>query len=145
MNINAVQLQSKASNTLSALLQDYSNFHIYTIDGFFQYVLKGFFKEIGIHSQYNIEMNQDQILDKATDLVFYELAESNDHELVKWLTRYSETEIEDGNTWNLKNKIKQKHIKFGHNMVVLSFQLLSSCTELSSACANNTPQAYLAA
>ena len=51
LNINAVQLQAKASNTLSALLQDYSNFHIYTIDGFFQYVLKGFFKEICIHSQ----------------------------------------------------------------------------------------------
>ena len=99
-------LKKRCIETLSALLQDYSNFHIYTIDGFFQYVLKGFFKEIGIHNQYNIEMNQDQILEKATDLVFYELSENNDDQLVRWLTKYSETEIEDGNTWNLKSKIK---------------------------------------
>lgn len=107
LKVSEKKLAQLTHKVLANILQDFSNFHIYTIDGFFQGILKGFFREIGINTQFNIELSQNQVLEKATDLLFFELAESNNEDLIQWLTHFSESEVEEGNTWNLKNKIKK--------------------------------------
>lgn len=125
LKINSEQLAKLAHQILANILQDFSNFHIYTIDGFFQSILKGFFREIGINTQFNIELSQNQVLEKATDLLFFELAENNNEHLISWLTHFSENEVEEGNTWNLKNKIK----KLGQELFSEKYKLFSSGNE----------------
>lgn len=128
LQYSAVEIQHKAKDILSNILQDFSNFHIYTIDGFFQGILKGFFRELGINTQYNIELSLNQVLDRATDALFFELAESNNEQLIAWLTHFSESEIEEGNTWNLKSKIK----KLGEELFTETYKSFTPANEDTS-------------
>ena len=55
-------VDKQAREILTMILNDYSAFHISTIDKFFQTVIRGFTREIGLQTGYNLELNSERIL-----------------------------------------------------------------------------------
>jgi ATP-dependent exoDNAse (exonuclease V) beta subunit len=85
---------------LAKLLHDYTHFSVFTIDSFFQKVIRSFARELGIHTAYNVELDQTSILDEAIDLMLDKLDEQSF--LKEWLVDWAQRKIEEGKSWNFK-------------------------------------------
>ncbi|MBB3188283.1 UvrD-helicase domain-containing protein [Microbacter margulisiae] len=95
-----------AETCLKELLHDYAFFAVSTIDRFFQQVLRNFAREIGLNGGYSIEIETNEILEKAIDNLLAQLDSKEDKQLFDWLMRLTTNQIEEGKKWNLKNHLR---------------------------------------
>lgn len=102
-----IEIQERALRILKKMLHDYSYFNISTIDKFFQQTIRSFAREIGLMGGYNVEMNNEDVLSQSIDMMLSELNEKDNPTLVNWLTLFSESNIEQGNSWDIRGKIVQ--------------------------------------
>ncbi len=63
----AAAIQKKAREALTAILHDYSNFQVCTIDKFFQQIFRSFARELGSFSNYRVELRDDDVLAHVVD------------------------------------------------------------------------------
>lgn len=63
----AAAIQKKAKEALTAILHDYSNFQVCTIDKFFQQIFRSFARELGSFSNYRVELRDDDVLAHVVD------------------------------------------------------------------------------
>ena len=59
----------KARNALTAILHDYSNFQVSTIDKFFQQIFRSFARELGSFSNYRVELRDEDVLTRVIDQI----------------------------------------------------------------------------
>ena len=81
---SADQLRDRCSRLLKSILHDYSAFSIYTIDRFFQQILRSFARELGQFESYQLELDKSQIVNESVDRLLDALSGDN-AELVEWL------------------------------------------------------------
>ena len=99
-------LRKQAKQLLTSILNDYSAFSVSTIDRFFQQTMRAFTREIGLQGGYNIEMDQERVLNEAIDRLLTDLDQPGHEQLLEWLLRFSEEKIESGGEWNLRKDIR---------------------------------------
>ena len=97
----------QASRILTAILHDYSGFSISTIDRFFQGVMRAFAREIGEFASYKVELDSNQVLNQAVDLMMASLEDPSNADLFGWLREYSISQIESGEKWDVTASLKQ--------------------------------------
>ncbi len=122
-NLTEQAVQSRASYILSKIIHDYSHFTILTIDSFFQRILRVFAREAGFYKGFDIETDQDKILNVAIDQMIYEL--DSNPALKDWLVRFAEVRILEGANWNVNRDIeflgkevfKEKFSELGSNLI----------------------------
>ena len=100
---NEINLQESAQTILANILHDYTHFNITTIDSFFQRIIRSFARELRVSSNYNIELDDKEVLRKVSELLFADLDKNED--LVKWITSFAEEQIENGRSWNFNEEI----------------------------------------
>ncbi len=61
------KVQQKSREALVAILHDYSNFQVSTIDKFFQQIFRAFARELGSFSNYRVEIHGDDVLSRVID------------------------------------------------------------------------------
>ena len=96
-------LRKKSHEVLEDILHNYSRFSVGTIDSFFQRVIRGFARESGLQSAFELELDNSRVLDKVIDRILEE-TETN-AELRKWLMRYADSRIRDGQSWSFRKDI----------------------------------------
>lgn len=99
----AEELAGRAQKCLKIILHDYSRLSISTIDSFFQRVIKAFSREMGINTAWQVDLDEEQILDEAVDELLLSIDE--DRELLDWLKQFAREKIQEGSGWNLKGEI----------------------------------------
>jgi ATP-dependent helicase/nuclease subunit A len=102
-NLASFEVHAKAKYILSLILNDYSSFHVKTIDRFFQQIIRGFTRELGLQTGYNLELNNDKILNEAVDLLMFDMNE--DKELRKWLVNFATGNIREGKSWDFQKEL----------------------------------------
>ena len=113
--LNPEQVQARAKLVLNNILHDYSNFSVSTIDSFFQLIIRAFAKEIGLQTGFVLELDTNESLEKAVDLLIKKL---DDNKFLRsWLIQFSESRIKDQKTWNFRDDI----IKLGREIFKESF------------------------
>lgn len=103
--LTAERTRKRARKALISILHNYSAFNISTIDRFFQRTTRAFTREIGLQGGYNIEMDQELVLNEAIDRMLNGLDKPENKALLGWLIRFAEDKIEDGGSWNLRQDI----------------------------------------
>lgn len=98
-------LKSRASATLTAILHDYGRFSVSTIDSFFQKVVRSFAREMDLNAKFEVELDQDAVLERVVDRVVMKVME--DEFLHKWLVDYATEQIQNGKSWDIRNNIKE--------------------------------------
>jgi len=101
--LTETELSNRARKCLKLILHDYSRLSISTIDSFFQRVIKAFNRELGINMPYQVDLDDDQILNEAVDALL--LSVDEDRDLLEWLKQFAREKISEGSGWNLKNDI----------------------------------------
>ncbi len=122
-NLTGEVVQQKASLILSKVIHDYSHFSILTIDSFFQRILRVFAREAGFYKGFDIETDQNKILNVAIDQMIYEL--DSNPVLKDWLVKFAEVRILEGANWNVNRDIellgkevfKEKFNEFGSQLI----------------------------
>ena len=61
------EIRRRARTALYALIHDYDQFHVRTIDSFFQSLLANLAHEVGFSTSFKVEIDDKNILSKAVD------------------------------------------------------------------------------
>jgi len=98
----------KAGQILHAILHDYSNFAVSTIDSFFQRTLRAFAHETGHYSSSQVELSKDSLIEEAVDTILDSLDETNpeDTALLDFITESMEQDTESGKKLNIDDELK---------------------------------------
>ena len=116
LGLNAMELRRRANRVLTNILHNYSNFHIKTIDSFFQEIIKSFIKELEMEGAPQVEMDQVKVMEEVTDELIDSIGENKN--LNKWLIKFAEKGLEDGKSWDPSEAIG----KFSNELLKESFK-----------------------
>lgn len=97
------EIGKSAQVALKAVLNNYSSFHISTIDSFFQEILRTFTYEVNLNDSYQLEIDSDYISASALDSTlneFERMSESVDRARF-WLKILIENEARNSQRWNV--------------------------------------------
>ncbi|MDR1757621.1 MAG: UvrD-helicase domain-containing protein [Bacteroidales bacterium] len=103
MKNNVEEIQQRARVALQSILHDYSNFHVTTIDSFFQTIARDLAKELGIGSRFDIEINTELPIKDAVKEVIENATTQN--EVLGKLTRFVEHKLED-DKWSIERDLQ---------------------------------------
>ena len=92
--------QQHAHDMRSAILHQYSQFSISTIDAFFQKVIRSFTREAGLMGDYRLEVEQDNVLEEVIDNLIDELG--NNKELTEWVVDFAKENLENERAWDVR-------------------------------------------
>lgn len=98
-----IDIRKNAIIAYEAILNDYSNFNITTIDSFFQKVLRNMAKELGISSQFEIEMDTTLPIKDAVRAVIDKSAK--DTGIQDKIFRFVEHKLEN-EKWNIQRDLE---------------------------------------
>ena len=127
------EMENKSSLVLKLLLHNYNFFEISTIDKFSHRIIKTFAKELGISQSFEVELDDDVILDEAIGRL---LQNSSDHkQLQEVLIDFSLQKIDANKSWNIIYDLKEigkllfkenhhDHVQFLKNKSIADFDLL---------------------
>ena len=96
--LSPIDIKEKAKQIYRQILHRYGLFHVTTIDGFVQKVIRSFSYELEIGSAYRLEMNLDKVKKDLSQRLNKILNTRAD--LLKWIINYAREQIEKGRHWN---------------------------------------------
>jgi ATP-dependent exoDNAse (exonuclease V) beta subunit len=117
-NKSEAEIRAQAKRLLTAILHDYSAFHISTIDHFFQHTIRAFTREIGLQGNYQIELDETRMLEDAVESLLAGLEKNENTALMDWLLRFTEDKIEEGGGWDIRRDM----IKLGGQLFKESYK-----------------------
>jgi ATP-dependent exoDNAse (exonuclease V) beta subunit len=98
-------IRKRAQQILTAILHNYSDFAIGTIDSFVHKVVRTFAFDLKIPMSFEIEMDDDKLLTQAIDLLIAQIG--NDDRLTRALVEFTESKTDDEKSWHIENDLKQ--------------------------------------
>lgn len=103
-------IRRRAQYILTAILHNYSDFAIGTIDSFVHKVVRTFAFDLKIPMSFEIEMDDDRLLTQAIDLLIAQIG--NDEQLTKALIEFTERKTDDEKNWHIEYDLKlfAKHL-----------------------------------
>lgn len=77
LQIERNTLKSNAKHLFQSIIHDYSSFCVSTIDAFFQQLAKSFAKELGLPTQFNTSIDEDEVADAISERIEEQIGPSN--------------------------------------------------------------------
>lgn len=105
LGVDEEGLKLRAAQALTSILHDYGRFSVSTIDSFFQKVVRAFAREIDLNAKFDVELDQDGVLDRVVERVVAKVME--DEFLHRWLVDYAIEQIQNGKSWDIRRNIKE--------------------------------------
>ena len=103
-------IRSQCTTALYHILHHYNNFHIQTIDAFFQTVFRNMARELDLPPNLRIDLNDIEVEQKAVDELINSL--DTNSQVLSWIREYISANMQEDQGWNVINEIK----KFGQNI-----------------------------
>ncbi|MGK7395584.1 MAG: UvrD-helicase domain-containing protein [Candidatus Cyclobacteriaceae bacterium M3_2C_046] len=103
-NLDQSELVKRAQQVLILILHNYSHFSISTIDSFFQKIIQGFARELGLQGGFSIELDQEKVLDELVDMLLIDLGKNQ--QLTSWLIQFAEQKVIEGSSWDIRKDMK---------------------------------------
>lgn len=104
-------IRKRAQNILTAILHNYSDFAIGTIDAFVHKVVRTFAFDLKIPMSFDIEMDDEKLLSQAIDLLIAQIG--NDEKLTRALIEFTESKTDDEKSWHIEHDL----MKFAKNLL----------------------------
>jgi ATP-dependent exoDNAse (exonuclease V) beta subunit len=101
--LSEMEIGRLAEQILRAMMEYYSSFAVTTIDSFFQTVLRLFTRELDIKAGYQVELNTDQVLEKAVGAFLEEM--QSDSQGLFWIEAVLEARWEEGKSNSFRNEL----------------------------------------
>ncbi len=115
-NYSEDYILKNAKEALDNIIHDYSNFNIQTIDSFLQKVMRNLAKELGVGSNYNLIIDDKEIIEETIDRVIS--STESDRSLYEWYMSIIDSRLEEGKKTNIEKDL----IEFSKNLNKETFQ-----------------------
>ncbi len=92
--------QQNSQAVQAAILHQYAQFSISTIDAFFQKVIRSFTRESGLIGDYRLEVEHDAVLEEVIDNLIDELGSNK--ELTDWVVDFAKENLENERAWDVR-------------------------------------------
>jgi len=102
-NLTVEQIQKKTRKILHHLLHHYAAFSVETIDGFNHRLIRTFAKDLKIASNFEVTLDQKQLLAQAVDQLINKVGDNND--ITKVLVDYTLAKTDDDKSWDISRDI----------------------------------------
>ncbi|NSW44206.1 MAG: UvrD-helicase domain-containing protein [Bacteroidales bacterium] len=96
---------NRASDVLNRMIHDYYHFSVSTIDSFLQRLFKGALYEIGIRSNYELVVNNNDVIEQAIDDFIANLDEQS--KIFDWLKHFIQQFVNDNTTFDTRTQLTQ--------------------------------------
>ena len=106
IGISTNELQTKAQKALKQLLHRYEDFHVMTIDKFNLRLIRSFSKDLDLPADFQIILNEDEVLDQVIDQILDNLDEKNQKKLTEIVLNYSREKLNEEEGWNFQRDLK---------------------------------------
>lgn len=103
LNRNEAWVRNRGQVIFKQLLHQYHEFHIQTIDSFFQRIIRAFAKDIGLSAGFRLEMDTDYVLESCIKRLMDDL--QPDTALTEWLVEFSKEQTEDAKNWDIRDRL----------------------------------------
>ena len=105
MSATREQIRETCRRALSLLLNGYTDFHVSTIDSFFQQVLRTFAYESEISDSYQLELDVKYLARLSVDSLLENINNGTaDKSVTYWIKRLMERNYSRGDKWNVFNR-----------------------------------------
>ena len=118
MKLSLGILSERARNVLGLILHDYSRFSVSTIDSFVQRVVQSLLWEIGQEGNFDLELDEMPVLEKAVDDLLDSASENP--EMLQWLYRMAQGRVSDGQSWDVRESL----VSLGRQLFTESFRTM---------------------
>jgi ATP-dependent helicase/nuclease subunit A len=100
LSLDDQTFQQYSQAAQAAILHQYAQFAISTIDAFFQKVIRSFTRESGLIGDYRLEVEHDTVLEEVIDNLIDELG--NNKELTEWVVEFAKENLENERAWDVR-------------------------------------------
>ena len=97
------KLCEQANKCLNAILHNYGQFSVMTIDKFTHKVIRTFAKELGLSLDFEVELDLDTLRKNVADLLFDRIG--RDKEISRLMLRYAQSNLEQDRSWKFKDAL----------------------------------------
>lgn len=104
VTLNEQTIRHNALIALDMILQDYGSFRVETIDSFFQTVLRGLARELGIGGNLTLELDVEAAIDEAVDAFLADVQPGTPDK--RNIMKFVESNIESDKNWSIDKTIK---------------------------------------
>lgn len=102
-------IREAAKIAIEALLNNYSDFQVQTIDSFFQSVLRTFAYETDLNDSFQVEIDDEYVAQIGIDSILKQFSEKNpDPEVTYWIEHLMTEAVDKGGNWNVFSKRPSK-------------------------------------
>ncbi|MBT8385546.1 MAG: UvrD-helicase domain-containing protein, partial [Bacteroidia bacterium] len=105
LSISDQTLHIRAKKVLHSILDNYSAFHITTIDSFTYRLIRSFAFDLGLSLNFEVEMDAKSLLNEAVELMISKIGE--DQELTKVLIEFSLQKANEDKSWDITYDLKE--------------------------------------
>lgn len=102
--LNDEIIRARTKNILTAILHNYSDFAIGTIDSFVHKIVRTFAYDLKIPLNFEIETDSQKLLTQCIDVLISQIG--NDDKLTKALIEFTESKTDDEKNWHVENDLK---------------------------------------
>ena len=99
LGFSGEELRKRSKSVQSAILHQYSQFAISTIDAFFQKVIRSFTREAGLLGNFRLEVENELVLKEVVNDLMDELGTNK--QLTDWVVEFSRDRLLEGENWNI--------------------------------------------
>ncbi len=103
LNLPAIQLKNRAAKTLSAILHQYSDFAIGTIDSFMHRVVRTFAHDLHLPVNFSVELDQEVILRQAIEHVLEKVGD--DEAITRAMIGFTESRTDDEKNMSVQEEL----------------------------------------
>lgn len=104
LGISRQELKDNAQLLFLNILYNYNNFFICTIDAFVQRISRSFARELGLPTQFNVSIDEEEVADDITERIGEELGTDNEY-LTQIVTDFAENKMEEEKTPKISTEI----------------------------------------
>ncbi len=98
-------IKYKSGRILNSILQNYTSFHIKTIDSFTNKLIKSFAFDLGLPLDFDVELDPESILKETIDLVISKIG--IDKELTNALVEFAKQKTLEDKSWDISRDLKE--------------------------------------
>lgn len=104
LSISESELQQKSHHVLRAILHNYADFGIGTIDRFTHRIIRTFARDLNLPVNFEVELDNKIIIDKAIELLLAKVGV--DDELTNFLIQFAQSKVDNGDKYHLESDIQ---------------------------------------
>lgn len=105
LNIEDKILTNRARKVLDAILNNYTAFHITTIDSFTHKIIRSFAFDLGLNVDFEVELDQRLVINQSVEMLFDKIG--NDQQLTDVLITFALQKIAEDKNWDVSKELKE--------------------------------------